>query len=169
MLIASVPIACFSDIYMINAFIPRSSMTALLFCRNNISSSMTSCWRRLYAGILQWPRLLIPRPCQRCWNTIRASAKPSLRNSSRLNSMPYVSFLLLWNLSAYQHFQFKKLLRHIYQWLLPVVYFSPSNSILKCWKNFFDIISWLSILSLILFFLSLICFLCRYWTWYHRQ
>lgn len=31
MLIASVPIACFSDIYMINAFIPRSSMTALLF------------------------------------------------------------------------------------------------------------------------------------------
>lgn len=66
--------------------------------------------------------------------------------------MPYVSFLLLWNLSAYQHFQFKKLLRHIYQWLLPAVYFSPSNSILKCWKNFFDIISWLSILSLILFF-----------------
>lgn len=31
MLIASVPIACFSDIYMINAFILRSSMTALLF------------------------------------------------------------------------------------------------------------------------------------------
>lgn len=31
MLIASVPIACFSDIYMINAFISRSSMTALLF------------------------------------------------------------------------------------------------------------------------------------------
>lgn len=152
MLIASVPIACFSDIYMINAFILRSSMTALLFLQEQYIFVYDVLLEALICGDTTMAAASYPKTLSEMLEYDQSIGKTKLEEQFEVKFYGFFSFLLLWNLSAYQHFQFKKLLRHVYQWLLPAVYFSPSNSILKCWKNFFDIISWLSILSLILFF-----------------